>query len=456
MARFQRNVDHRCFIVCWLILLDAANGFVPLFRVPRHGIQQSRCTASSEDQGDDQTQNQQSLSGVYALRLEGDRYYVGKTTNFTARLNEHFTSGGSAWTRRYPPIEQVRLIVEPTSDLESTERAETLERMWLHGIENVRGWRYTTTAKLTEGEIEDAFNQLCERKDLCRKCGRDGHMIASCTSRDLAKWVGNNRLPNKEMILQDADTRKKRMAEGMAEKQWSSSYKRERKAVKTASFAETSPSWQSMEGGGGGAGAPWGIGEDFLLYTLHKDNTPLSVMEQEFDSRTPNALKSRIKRLLDPNHDAHRRLAPLLEGMGLTGARAVPPAAPPTPTAVTRPATSTTIPTPISTPISTPVAATAPAAGAASATVPVSALASVSASDPVTRSPVLSPKAAGANIIERGNPSKTGPSSQLKAGGNEGNEGVSSVVSGGGAVGDKRRVRMILGTAMKTFVMNMG
>jgi predicted GIY-YIG superfamily endonuclease len=108
------------------------------------------------------------LPGVYVLQLENNCIYVGKSNqNVDARVKEHFTSGGSAFTKKFKPISQLMPLTQPTSDLESYERAETLEQMWVNGIKNVRGWQYTKLY-MTEFEYESVFRQMCERKDLCR------------------------------------------------------------------------------------------------------------------------------------------------------------------------------------------------------------------------------------------------------------------------------------------------
>ena len=154
--------------------------------------------------------------GIYVLGLDNGKYYVGKSImNVTARVQEHFLTGGSAWTKQHHPIEQLTPIVNTSDDLESSERAETLERMWIHGIDNVRGWQYTKI-KLNENNYESIFRQMCERKDLCRKCGRQNHMASSCNYRDLASWVEPGRLPNREMILQGGDTRKRKAEDRIA------------------------------------------------------------------------------------------------------------------------------------------------------------------------------------------------------------------------------------------------
>ena len=40
---------------------------------------------------------------TYLLHLEGDNYYVGKTSDVLRRLTKHFSGGGSAWTKLHPP-----------------------------------------------------------------------------------------------------------------------------------------------------------------------------------------------------------------------------------------------------------------------------------------------------------------------------------------------------------------
>ena len=41
---------------------------------------------------------------IYVLKLKQNKYYVGKTTNPTYRLDDHFSEGGSVWTQKYKPI----------------------------------------------------------------------------------------------------------------------------------------------------------------------------------------------------------------------------------------------------------------------------------------------------------------------------------------------------------------
>ena len=41
---------------------------------------------------------------IYTLQLEKGKYYVGKTNNPQFRLESHFNSNGSEWTKLYKPL----------------------------------------------------------------------------------------------------------------------------------------------------------------------------------------------------------------------------------------------------------------------------------------------------------------------------------------------------------------
>ena len=47
---------------------------------------------------------------IYILKLEQDKYYIGKTTDPERRLGEHLSGAGAAWTKLYKPIERIELI----------------------------------------------------------------------------------------------------------------------------------------------------------------------------------------------------------------------------------------------------------------------------------------------------------------------------------------------------------
>ena len=78
--------------------------------------------------------------GVYVLEYPDQHFYVGKSKNIDRRIAEHQARGG-VWNG--PFIEVACAGVPIPHDLEAWERSETLLRMRMHGMDNVRGWMYT-------------------------------------------------------------------------------------------------------------------------------------------------------------------------------------------------------------------------------------------------------------------------------------------------------------------------
>ena len=73
---------------------------------------------------------------IYILKLQSNKYYIGKTNNPNFRLEEHESGKGSAWTKKYKPIKLMELIKNCDS---YDEDKHTLRYMELMGIDNVRG-----------------------------------------------------------------------------------------------------------------------------------------------------------------------------------------------------------------------------------------------------------------------------------------------------------------------------
>ena len=113
---------------------------------------------------------------VYVLKLEKDKYYVGKTSNPIFRLDNHFKNNGSEWTKLYKPIKIIKLI--PNCD-NYDEDKYTKIYMDKYGIDNVRGGSYTSikldlSTKIELIKISNSTN------DRCFKCGKKGHFIKEC------------------------------------------------------------------------------------------------------------------------------------------------------------------------------------------------------------------------------------------------------------------------------------
>ena len=50
------------------------------------------------------------MVNIYVLKLEQDKYYIGKTKNPTFRLQTHFDLDGSSWTKKYKPLKVIEII----------------------------------------------------------------------------------------------------------------------------------------------------------------------------------------------------------------------------------------------------------------------------------------------------------------------------------------------------------
>lgn len=73
---------------------------------------------------------------IYVLKLVEDRYYVGRTINIFRRIQEHFTDGGSIYTKKYKPLKVVEVEEETTTD---DERKMTFKYVEKYGWGSVRG-----------------------------------------------------------------------------------------------------------------------------------------------------------------------------------------------------------------------------------------------------------------------------------------------------------------------------
>lgn len=73
---------------------------------------------------------------IYVIKLDKGKYYIGKTSNPQFRLQSHFDSNGSSWTKKYKPLKVIE--IKPTSD-DYDEDKITMQYMDKYGINNVRG-----------------------------------------------------------------------------------------------------------------------------------------------------------------------------------------------------------------------------------------------------------------------------------------------------------------------------
>lgn len=113
---------------------------------------------------------------IYILLLEHDKIYIGRTSNFERRYNDHINGKGSWWTRKYKPVK----ILDKYTCSNSFEE-DTFVKIYMseYGIENVRGGSYVQD-KLDDNQIELLQKEIRFAKNQCVNCGQHGHFVNNC------------------------------------------------------------------------------------------------------------------------------------------------------------------------------------------------------------------------------------------------------------------------------------
>ncbi len=116
---------------------------------------------------------------LYVLKLQEGNYYVGTTTDLSARFSAHWDGAGSSWTKKYSPISVVELHRDKTL---LDEDCKVKELMLIHGINKVRGGSYTFS-DLTREQRHVLRKELNHASGGCLECGAQDHWVDSCPER---------------------------------------------------------------------------------------------------------------------------------------------------------------------------------------------------------------------------------------------------------------------------------
>lgn len=120
------------------------------------------------------------MEKLYVLKLEGDRYYVGKTTDVEKRVKEHAVGNGAGYTRLYKPT---RVVEVRTLKSAQDENNLTREYMEKYGVDKVRGGSYSQV-KLPSDTKRVLETEFRGNSNACFKCGNVGHFMSTCGRQD--------------------------------------------------------------------------------------------------------------------------------------------------------------------------------------------------------------------------------------------------------------------------------
>jgi len=89
--------------------------------------------------------------GVFVLKLEGNRYFIGYTTK---SLLERINNENADWVMKHPPeaVVEVKMTAPNKEHIKDVARATTLQYMRAYGFKNVRGYAWTSVNMKTMPE----------------------------------------------------------------------------------------------------------------------------------------------------------------------------------------------------------------------------------------------------------------------------------------------------------------
>lgn len=131
--------------------------------------------------------------------MKNNKYYIGQTTTPKKRIDEHFSNNGSAWTKKYKPIDVIEIIKDCDK---YDENKHTIKYMEKYGIQNVRGGSFCQII-LSTNTIRTINIMINEQNGKCFRCNNTGHFSNACKFKPKSTDIKNMLLQNNVRIIDD-------------------------------------------------------------------------------------------------------------------------------------------------------------------------------------------------------------------------------------------------------------
>ena len=122
--------------------------------------------------------------GVYVIKLENSKYYVGSSKCMNRRIRVHSSGEYScAWVKLHPfrCVYALFPVEDDDTNLRQLEEDVVTDMIVKYGIDNVRGGSFTLP-ELSNEQRETILRIVTHRNDSCLKCGQNGHYMNACTN----------------------------------------------------------------------------------------------------------------------------------------------------------------------------------------------------------------------------------------------------------------------------------
>ena len=147
------------------------------------------------------------MTTIYVLECKDGKYYVGRTDRpLHIRIEEHFSSNGSEWTKKHRPLRVIETIKNADT---MDEDIYTKVYMNKFGIDNVRGGSYNSPV-LQDYKLKALRDEFSTTEDKCFNCQESGHYIKDCpkkntkekTAKKNSTYPKKNKKPSNKTVNQ--------------------------------------------------------------------------------------------------------------------------------------------------------------------------------------------------------------------------------------------------------------